>query len=832
VRRRTQVGAPATVLASVRVDEFAHEARELLTIGELAKAWDVFASGGGVETELDPCFKSRGLEGAIVRLRPPAHATDARIVEVEELARIAGAIAVKVERRRNADAAPVVAGVVIPIRRTLDEILEAESMKHGEEMRAIAHDLAVRALEIARASCPKPIVPESSAPLHLARVEAANWFRYRAIDLALRPMVYGVVAQLENNAERSNWIGKSTFLAVQAFLFFGWHPADYDDAWLMLGDEGFVRGTYSDGSTIERSKRKGQPTKVTFIRADGRKLVGDEAKDAIRRFVGLSESDYFASAFVKQKQLERLVAGRASETAKVVSAWLELAPIREAHRALLARLDKVMTGDFDLAAMQARDEETRAGSFRTFNVESLDALEALLGEQRTIFKSASEELQAMRARVEASKRIVADYHERVRKEARLRVTAGNVEVLEKQIAELPDVAALEARVAELEPLATAAAKAWQEASSATREAEKDADRKKRVAGGGFDGHCPVAPPLVCPVVDKINANREPAKKAYDVALVEVTARGKAAAALAPAKSKLERELLEARIAARAATDKRAELATALKEAKETAAKLEDFVVGDPPAQFDAAEIDPIVHKLGEAKVLVDRLERATVEVKAVEERMKTRNAQRETNAVVVAELRAAASILGPGGAQKAYAAAELGAIEAGANAVLEETCADLRVAIAWGYESPTALAPACGTCGAGFNSTSRAKSCPRCGSARGPKIEEEVRISTSKISGAANDLAGVAVQIAAAAWLRDARGSAWRSMAIDEPFGALDVEHARALGAHLATLLAGRHGFRQAFVVAHSTAAMDAMPARLMITGRADGSSTIEEAKG
>ncbi len=94
-----------------------------------------------------------------------------------------------------------------------------------------------------------------------------------------------------------------------------------------------------------------------------------------------------------------------------------------------------------------------------------------------------------------------------------------------------------------------------------------------------------------------------------------------------------------------------------------------------------------------------------------------------------------------------------------------------------------------------------------------------MRIELTQRSGAAEDLAGLAVQIAASAWLRESRGSAWRSIAIDEPFGSLDSCHSRALGAHLAALLAGKHGFLQSFVVAHDRASLDAFPSRIEIVG-------------
>ena len=75
---------------------------------------------------------------------------------------------------------------------------------------------------------------------------------------------------------------------------------------------------------------------------------------------------------------------------------------------------------------------------------------------------------------------------------------------------------------------------------------------------------------------------------------------------------------------------------------------------------------------------------------------------------------------------------------------------------------------------------------------------------------------GVAVRIAAGAWLRDRRGSAWRSIVVDEPFGALDASNRRALASHLAAA-ARSGGYRQALVVAHDAASMAALPERVTV---------------
>jgi DNA repair exonuclease SbcCD ATPase subunit len=115
--------------------------------------------------------------------------------------------------------------------------------------------------------------------------------------------------------------------------------------------------------------------------------------------------------------------------------------------------------------------------------------------------------------------------------------------------------------------------------------------------------------------------------------------------------------------------------------------------------------------------------------------------------------------------------------------------------------------------------------CTRCQAARGPNLINKLDFVLSDRSGAAEDLAGAALQLSASAWLRAEKGSLWETAIIDEAFGQLDGANRRALGRHLAALLAGRYGFSQALVVAHSSDVLEALPGRIEIEGGPRGSS-------
>ena len=85
------------------------------------------------------------------------------------------------------------------------------------------------------------------------------------------------------------------------------------------------------------------------------------------------------------------------------------------------------------------------------------------------------------------------------------------------------------------------------------------------------------------------------------------------------------------------------------------------------------------------------------------------------------------------------------------------------------------------------------------------------------------DIAGLVSQLSASSWLRGKRGASWASACIDEPFASLDKVNSRSLGVHLNALIRGDNDFDQGFLVGHDAAAMESLPARIMIHGSADG---------
>jgi len=178
--------------------------------------------------------------------------------------------------------------------------------------------------------------------------------------------------------------------------------------------------------------------------------------------------------------------------------------------------------------------------------------------------------------------------------------------------------------------------------------------------------------------------------------------------------------------------------------------------------------------------------------------------------------REALVVFGKLGAQKRVAESALKSIEDGANAMLRECGIDLSVEVQWSREGG-GLARSCDACGHPFGTSAKVKQCERCGADRGPLLVNKLELVLSDRSGAAEDLVGASIQLSASAWLREDRGSAWSVALVDEPYGALDASNRKAFSTHLASMLAGRYGFVQAFVVSHSPDTVTQLPGRIEI---------------
>ncbi len=806
------------------------------------------------------------VRGFLVRLYPPAGAEDARIEQVAAEVRAAGAAGVKVMPR---PAGPTVSGsrveelVVGPPRTMREVVMGLVGVQPSPALEA----LLAEALDAGsqRAAAEGVLVPIPGPPLFVDLLQLTNWLRYEGTHaIELGPTIYGVTAQQVGDPERSNWIGKSSLLEAIAFVLTGWHRWPTEDAWITRGQKaGGVNARLSDGTQIERQRKKS--TQLTVTTPDGRILNNEHAQKEIDQRVGLGADDFFATCFFKQKDLARLIKAKPAERLEIVRGWLALEPVVYADAFVRTRMEAKL-GALNRAAellggyvkrMEAMRRDAIPGAYVHADVVDFagwigarerEELEA--NEHARAVEAQAAKQKAANDGIERWEQDAASAERRVKVRGLIDQERGELVRMQKVLASLTDEHALLVEHherhggIELETLKKrlpVLQEALQGSLMGRRAAMLETQQKKQLAAGAFDGKCPVAL-IECPATAAINAPRKANRKLYeDAQAAEIEASNKLLAAQ-DAKDKVSnvfimREQVEKQIERKWTEVERQQ--GKIREQDAAIAKLvSEHALLEPAAKRIERDGQPVrkpvvdvgpaweavrAAALRAANVL--RMQSDYAEWEGERNKASARMAELELELVV---LRRAALILGKSGAQKAIAVGELRAIELAANGMLAGAGVDLSITIRWGTPSATLLTPSCDECGHLFQ-VAKQKACPRCEAPRGPKIDDKLEVELSDRSGAAEDLAGIALQLAASAWLRARRGAAWAMVAIDEPFGALDVANGRALAVHLAGMLTSG-AFRQGFVIAHTPAAMDALPSRLQVTGTGgrEGRSTVE----
>lgn len=634
--------------------------------------------------------------------------------------------------------------------------------------------------------------------MKVERIKLKNWMRFRGEhELVLGPGVHSVVARHEQDAGRSNWLGKSSLLGTIPFALYGRHVARTEDDWITDGEkDGFVELELSGGDVVRRERKLGKSTQLSVLDRNGTvRANGDAAQALVVQLVGMGERDFYATCFFEQKQMARLVLARPAERMEIVSAWLDLEPLQRCEERVRLLLSDLTAQDAALANRLSVVRNTRAATAARFGVEQekdpAGALRKKAAKAAKVRDKAQAELDAAEAAREAVRERqvawpkVAQYDELVSQGKALAaelkaVDADNVRALDQQARE--QYAAQVVELAKIDDKLSAASE---------------------LVRGAFDGACPVLAGFACPAAATINGKRAEATKQ----LRELTASRAAWQAEASASHALTvkgMNMLQALAAKQVKLEALREQVRALKPQADAAR-----AVGEPPDELPSvdhqrAELNALEVGLREAERAAEDLEQWAMEEAQVQ-------ADRDKLADTIALHRAAMLIFGRNGAQRRVAEAALRSIEAGANALLDAAGIDLEIAVSWAREGQ-GLATHCDACGSPYPASQRVKQCERCGAQRGPKQIDRLDVELSDRSGAAEDLAGIAFQLAAGAWLRQARGAAWSVACIDEPFGALDETLKRSLATHIATMLMGRYGFEQALVVSHDSATREMMP--------------------
>ena len=628
-------------------------------------------------------------------------------------------------------------------------------------------------------------------------------------ELDLADSVYAVTAQHENNPERSNWLGKSTLLwCLAAYALYGCHPYKTDNDWVNNGQTtALVELELNDGAVVTRTKKRDKSTQLEFALPGQAPVTQKAAQAAIEAHIGLGRDDFMATCFYEQKQLARMVSARSAERIEIVESWLaeDLLPIQNMHSEAGVQLVAV---NRQLSETQAKVDELESewGELRNFyNIadgadacaalgNELEAARAELKAKQAILKRAKAarlEAEAWQAKVEAAEEF--DAISAQGQQARDEFDALPQDLPKLQKAAQADVDSLAAKYAEAE------------------QAQRQAEGAKRAE---FDGDCPVNG-LKCPSAKWVTEQGV----APELVQLRVTDATKARRALTDAREALLR--LNGQVTRKAALQAkldtlREQAGTLLDTANEVAQ------VANPP-DIDALDkaVTEAEEAVTEAKATQNQVTEDSQWVASYSKELKGHESKRAKLTEKRALVLEAVQLLGKTGAQQKLAELALANVEQGANSLLLAAGIELSVSVSWVTHMQGA-AKNCDQCGTAFPTSARVKTCQYCAAPRGKNVVAKLVIDLSNRSGAAEDLAGIAVGLAASQWLRHKRASGWSSVFIDEPFGALDTHNKKALSVHVATLL--KRSFDSAFVVAHDKSILDALPSRITIIGTDKGS--------
>lgn len=637
--------------------------------------------------------------------------------------------------------------------------------------------------------------------MRIERLELKNWMRFRgATDLALGARHYAIIAESEGEPGRSNWLGKSSLVGAIRFALFGVLPEAMSVTdWISHGEtSGLVRITFSDGATIERSRttKRGD----VIVRLPGAdEASGDAAELAIEKYLaGTSYRSACSTWWIGQKQAAAFLAMDPEDRMRAISSWLDLTALERCAKIVRTEMAELAAEDAKLSSQLEQLGVALEGAERVMTAAlERGGPEKLADEARTLtteLEAADAEIERFAAETQAAQTARAAF-DRVVAEGKAK---------RAELERLPRVDA--GAVAENE-------QAYKADAEALAVLENDVRRAVSRCRDGFDGACPAAAGFSCPVpgeVDQVNARNA---KALEADKARATARRAEvrefreeidqALGVARKREALERELVSLRTQAeRLQRDAAASMsdqayATASAEIEQKRAARFD---GRRRLQAIAVEQEQITKTRHELEALVRS--RGTITTKLGDIRKRR------------ALLLVASKLYGRNGAQRRVAENDLLSVEDGANEALREAGIDLRIELQWSREGKT-KATTCEDCGAAFG---RSNECPGCSAPRGPAIIQQLRMKLSDRSGAAEDLAGVTFQLAAARRLRERHDGGISFAVLDEPFGALDVVHRRSLALVLPKVLAAA-GLDQSFTIAHSPDVLEALPGRILIKG-------------
>lgn len=637
----------------------------------------------------------------------------------------------------------------------------------------------------------------------ISGIRITNFKCYLGVhELELQPTVYSLVGRYDDDPARSNYSGKTSFCQAIAWCLYGYVPPPAKVADDLVsrgagdGAEMVVEMEFDDGTFVARTKKVGKSA-VLEVRLAGSDvaLTSSGAQDWIDENFG-NQDAFFIIQYIEQGEAAKVLKSAGTKLSVMLDEWFDFSKITAAREWEKSR---VSSAEKELSAIKTK--------LSVKQIDATDCLSITDGEAGAI------------ERLEKAEADLSTAQEQL---AKSKKSAGDLERAHRKHELQTELAALEIPESVPEPELKEAKDRVTSVGAEAIEAKRKFTLLKTISSTGFDGVCPVMDDE-CPARDEVESRckanssaRRLAQQAFD----QASARRQAA------EQTVER--LERRGAKRSTVlQRRSAIEAALAELTDVEAAPRS---GDRSTDLGKDEVARCKAALQNAQMEVLACKTAKERLATLQRECVQLEEALEAQRLALAVRKAALQILGPEGVEQRLAQSLLEPIVTITNQELDAMSTGLSLEVDW-YRQTNEWAGECYACYEPYEPRSRARECPSCGAAREKNRSFFPRIVLNRWSGGAADIAGLVFQLELSRWRRQELGTKLSFVMVDEPLGQLDPVNAAEVGRRLLRSTGESFGFDQAFIIAHTTAMLDAAKGRIIVSSNGE-SSRIEVVRG
>lgn len=639
---------------------------------------------------------------------------------------------------------------------------------------------------------------------HLSGLMISNWMPFKDswVIENLSEGLVGVVGRYEGQDGRSNRSGKSSvFDAIRFALFGQGRSVKSMEEMIHSGTDRLETGValqLESGRQVVIQRSFGGQTEILI---DGGSRKVKEALEEVGQLLGMTEEDFTRTCFVRQGDLERILAQQSSQLKQDIIRWrgLNIWPSLDA----LVQSDESELNKERLLVDTRRKvalEVIERGEPSENEIESLQLAIEKIESKRESFAAAKVKIDSLRRELTLAQRIVELKKSLAPKDSLLHSKKTFESNLEKKKEQRDKARLVEGR------------------------RENEFSEANSLVKDGFDGTCPIDH-CDCPRVKEINEGRDESLKrageAYELFQKARSLRKSADVGLVEAHRDLE--IVESKLKEIAIAERTIVEIGKIRSAEKIRADIEKVqkdLVGEGIDDGALRSLRDRMATLSASRKMYSESKNALLDceskLKEISERAKLYRYLR--------------FMFGKSGISSMMVENALEEIEGQVNSILEELGTDHRLKF-----DPERLlkrlSRTCYECGAVFEEGNKEKFCPECGLARQnersdelrPMIVENGRKQAFELdSGAGRALVALATRAAMSRFL----GAS--ILFLDEVSGFLDDYHLTLLIRFLNKLPS--LGFKQVFVISHQKEVDASSPTQIVVSRiQEEGRSTLEK---